>query len=71
MPPANKAVSIVSRLMKYRVNYVWRYHTLDEAKALALIAVDEILKIGWNLPHYDNADGLEYWEAVRTEITKL
>lgn len=41
------------------------------AKKCALIAVDEIMKIGWNLPHYDNQEGYNYWYLVKTEIEKL
>ena len=41
------------------------------AKQCALIAVEEIMKIGWNLPHYDNQEGYNYWYLVKTEIEKL
>ncbi len=43
---------------------------IENAKKCALIAVDEILKIGWNLPHYDNVTGLQYWQNVKSEISK-
>jgi hypothetical protein len=41
------------------------------AKECALIAVDEIISIGWNLPHYDNNTGVKYWNEVKIEIIKL
>jgi hypothetical protein len=44
---------------------------MDHAKECALITVDEIIKIGWNLPHYDNVTGLEYWQNVKSEIELL
>jgi hypothetical protein len=44
---------------------------MDHAKECALITVDEIKKIGWNLPHYDNVTGLEYWQNVKSEIELL
>lgn len=44
---------------------------LTEAKECALICVDEIIKIGWNLPHYNQQTGIEYWHEVKTKIIKL
>lgn len=41
------------------------------AKKCAIIAVDEILKMGWNLPHYDSKEGESYWQEVKKEIEKL
>ena len=41
------------------------------AKICALIAVDEILLIGWNLPHYENQDGKAYWQEVKKQIELL
>jgi len=40
-------------------------------KQCALIAVDEIMKMGWNLPHYGNQEGYNYWYLVKQEIEKL
>jgi hypothetical protein len=37
----------------------------------ALIAVDEMIKIGWNLPHYGNLIGEVYWQQVKQEIENL
>ena len=41
------------------------------AKKCALIAVDEIMKMGWNLPHYGNQEGYNYWYLVKQEIEAL
>lgn len=38
------------------------------AKEAAIITVDEILKIGWNLPHYCNVGGEAYWLSVKIEL---
>ena len=43
----------------------------DVAKVCALIAIAEILNIGWNLPHYENKSGEQYWQEVKQEIEKL
>jgi hypothetical protein len=40
----------------------------DNAKEAALIAVNKILEIGWNLPHYNNRNGVDYWNEVKEEI---
>ena len=41
------------------------------AKESAILTVDEILKIGWNLPHYNNVDGIAYWISVKVELQCL
>ena len=41
------------------------------AKQCAMVAVDEIISIGWNLPHYDNNTGVKYWAAVKSELQFL
>lgn len=41
------------------------------AKEAALITADEIIKIGWNLPHYNNVDGEAYWLSVKVELRCL
>jgi hypothetical protein len=41
------------------------------AKESAILTVDEILKIGWNLPHYNNVDGIAYWSSVKVELQCL
>jgi hypothetical protein len=40
----------------------------DNAKQCATIAVNKILEIGWNLPHYKNINGVDYWNEVKQEI---
>ena len=41
------------------------------AKESALIVVNQMLQLGWNLPHYENKTGIEYWTEVKEEIEKL
>jgi hypothetical protein len=43
----------------------------ENARQCALRAVDEIMKMGWNLPHYGNQEGYNYWYLVKQEIEKL
>ena len=64
MTPKEKAEDLLSK-------YYFQVQTLAKQKQCALIAVDEIMKIGWNLPHYDNQEGYNYWYLVKTEIEKL
>ncbi len=35
----------------------------------AIIAVDEILIMRWNLPHYGNKEGMIFWQEVKTILT--
>ena len=43
----------------------------DMAKQCALIAVDEIIDIYWNLPGCGIGSKLEYWQEVKKEIDEL
>jgi hypothetical protein len=38
------------------------------AKAAAIITANEMIKIGWNLPHYGNLNGESYWIHVKVEL---
>ena len=40
----------------------------NAAARCAKIAVEEILKMGWNLPHYENISGEQYWNEVLTHL---
>ena len=41
------------------------------AKSAAIITADEMIKIGWNLPHYENVEGEAYWLSVKVELQCL
>lgn len=41
------------------------------AKESAIITADEMIKIGWNLPHYSNVEGEAYWLSVKGELQCL
>lgn len=30
--------------------------------------INEMIKIGWNLPHYNNVEGETYWLRVKGEL---
>jgi len=64
MTPKEKAASLV-------LNYMSKVVSMNLAKECAIIAVDEIMKMGWNLPHYGNQEGYNYWYLVKQEIEKL
>jgi hypothetical protein len=70
MTPAGKA-----RYLIYKYNLIVLDTALggsnDRVKKCALIAVDQIINIGWNLPHYNQQTGIEYWNEVKQEIQKL
>jgi hypothetical protein len=43
-----------------------------QSKQCALIAVDEIIKLDYNvLEYYGNLSSTEYWQEVKQEIEKL
>ena len=64
MTPKEKAASLV-------LNYMSKVVSMNLAKECAIIAVNEIMKMGWNLPHYGNQEGYNYWYLVKQEIEKL
>jgi len=41
----------------------------QNATRCAIIAVDEILIMRWNLPHYGNKEGMIFWQEVKTILT--
>jgi hypothetical protein len=65
MTPKEKAIELVGK-MKYPMNGV--YVISHVANELALIAVDEILKITWVDKFLTVED---YWNEVKQEIEKL
>jgi hypothetical protein len=70
MTPKEKAIELVRKMYVVCSNSASDI-TLYFAKQCALKVVDEIMKIGWNLPHYGNQEGLNYWYQVKQEIEKL
>lgn len=73
MTPKQKAKELVDKYQYYvtEKDFFGDNVELKNAKQCSLIAVDEILEIGWNLPHYNNKSGEEYWHEVKQEIEKL
>ena len=71
MTPKQKANSLCMKFLIQTTTDIPYGINKTIAKECALIAVDEIMKIGWNLPHYDNQEGYNYWYLVKTEIEKL
>jgi len=67
MTATDKARELIEKFAPIMPNEDWHV----KAKQCALTAVDEIISIGWNLPHYENKTGLDYWNSVKTEINKL
>jgi hypothetical protein len=66
--PKEKAKELVDRFRN--VDYLKDYEGMDEelAKQCASILCDEMILIGWNLPHYGNISGKVYWQQVKQEI---
>lgn len=70
MTPKEKAKDLINKYSKIR-HSVSNHVNTRKSKECALIAVDEILKFGWNLPHYDLITGEDYWKQVKQEIERL
>ena len=45
--------------------------TINEAKKISLIAVDELINQCWSYREIDLGLALEYWQEVKQEIEKL
>jgi hypothetical protein len=71
MNAKEKAKEIFNKM--YQVDDIMGNYPMcfDTAKKCALIAVEDIISIGWNLPHYDNNTGVKYWEDVKSELQSL
>ena len=75
MTPKEKAIELVSKFKPYAdytecdiFNQIERMHI--NAKNIALIAVDEILK-NYYKNHFQKGKKIDYWQEVKTEIEKL
>ena len=64
MTPKEKAQELVNKFTDLEDGEMY----IGKAKQCALIAVDEILKIGSVIVDYNTRD---YWEKVKKEIEKL
>lgn len=78
MTPKEKAIEIVNKYidlsdecdcLEYRCICFTMYEY--KAKKCALIAVDEIIDIYWNLPGCGIGSKLQYWKKVEREIDEL
>lgn len=67
MTPKQQAVRLFDEIDEI-TEYLLPTHTV---KKLAIHEVNDILKLGWNLPHYDNLSGKDYWQKVKKEIENL
>lgn len=71
MTPTEKATELVNTMLdKLYANGSLSFKRILHAKAVecAIVTADEMIKIGWNLPHYDNLTGEEYWSKVKAEL---
>lgn len=72
MTPQEKAKELIEqarkassfRYQKYAgSHYTWFEHNTDELKLIALITVDEILKLYWT-----DINALVFWKEVKSEL---
>lgn len=67
MTPEEKAIDLMDKF-----TYACREcDGLTNSKQSAFVVIDEMLKLGWNLPHYKQQKGIQYWKQVKQEIEKL
>jgi hypothetical protein len=75
MTPQEKAKELIERVKKattYKyqeyagANYSTFEHDIEELQKVALIVVDEVLKLYWT-----DVNGLVFWKEVKQEIEKL
>lgn len=76
MTPKQKAQDLINKFLTEvkaadRYDYNLEDQNLFIARQCAKIVVDEILTLGWNLPHYENMTGEEYWKLVAIEQINL
>jgi hypothetical protein len=66
MTTKEKAKDLVGKYVSLTDGWVYGIKNWEHKKKCALIAVDEILNVVWNVPI-----DVEYWEEVKKEIEKL
>ena len=69
MTAKEKAIELVKKFRRYACmgRFECKYERHQNAKKIAIIAVDEILNLCWN----GNQVGINYWNEVKQEIEKL
>ena len=68
LTPTQKADELIEKFRPFADcpdEYDYSIET-DSATRCAIIAVDEILIMRWNLPHYGNKEGMIFWQEVKT-----
>ena len=73
MTPKEKAQELFNKYATYAVMWTGGIEVEKQnCKQCALIAVDEILNLNYNLlEYYGNLSSTEYWQEVKKEIEKL
>lgn len=72
MTPKNKAEELINKFYNYVFNpESHKDDNLKWAKECALIAVDEILNLGYDDRLYLDSNDKKFWEEVKQEINKL
>ena len=67
MTPKDKAEELYKKMYTVHSNIY-----PSSAKKCALIAVDEIINLNYNLlEYYGNLSSTEYWQEVKQELLKL
>ena len=69
MTSKEKAIELVKKFRRYACmgRFECKYERHQNAKKIAIIAVDEILNLCWN----GNKTALDFWNEVKQEIEKL
>ena len=69
MTPKEKAIELVKKFRRFACmgRFECKYERHQNAKKIAIIAVDEILNLCWN----GNKTALDFWNEVKQEIEKL
>lgn len=69
MTPQQKAEELFENLKE---SLMWSEDAKEDAKQCALVAVDEIISLDYNvLEYYGNLSSTDYWKEVKQEIEKL
>jgi len=71
LTPTQKADELIEKFRPFAHSNFTYNDTGETEKATrcAIIAVDEILIMRWNLPHYENKEGVVFWQEVKTILT--
>jgi len=71
MTPDQKANELIEKFRPYALTMEIYNEEIETANATqcAIVAVDEILIMRWNLPHYGSKEGMIFWQEVKTILT--